>query len=176
LPALLTYRPTRAQCHARAGGLLGEFLNPAKLICMGFAKNRLAATRPQERPARSLQQVLRCAQRALHCSPMTSSKQSGTRGLAPGAGYTLLALSSYTHRPGRSAAHGPAGFWASFSIPQNSFVWVSLKIVSRSPGPGDSAHEATVPDSPPSQTAYLPCTFEVRSQTTYPALLARPPK
>jgi hypothetical protein len=38
---------------------------------------------------------------------------------------------SYTHRPGRSGAHGPAGSWVDFPIPQNSFVWVSLKMGSR---------------------------------------------
>ena len=35
---------------------------------------------------------------------------------------------SYTHRPGRSALHGPAGSGVDFAIPQNSFVCVSLKM------------------------------------------------
>jgi hypothetical protein len=38
---------------------------------------------------------------------------------------------SHTHRPGRSGAHGPAGSGVDFPTPQNSFVWVSLKIGSR---------------------------------------------
>ena len=43
----------------------------------------------------------------------------------------VLALFSYTHRPVCSAAHGPAGLWAENPIPQNSFVWVLLKMGSR---------------------------------------------
>jgi len=38
---------------------------------------------------------------------------------------------SYTHRPGRSGLHGPAGSGVDFPIPQNSFVWVLLKMGSR---------------------------------------------
>jgi hypothetical protein len=45
--SLLTYPPTRAQWGARAGGLWGGFPNPAKLICMGFAKNGLASSQPR---------------------------------------------------------------------------------------------------------------------------------
>ena len=43
----LTYPPTVAQWRARPGGLWGGFLNPAKLICMGFAKNGLASSQPR---------------------------------------------------------------------------------------------------------------------------------
>jgi hypothetical protein len=43
--SLLIYPPTGAQWGARAGGLWGGFPNPAKLICMGFAKNGLASSR-----------------------------------------------------------------------------------------------------------------------------------
>lgn len=46
----LIYPPTRAQWGARAGGLWGGFPDPAKLICMGFAKNRLASS--QQRASR----------------------------------------------------------------------------------------------------------------------------
>ena len=35
---------------------------------------------------------------------------------------------SYTHRPGRSALHGPAGSGVDFSIPQNAFVCVLLEM------------------------------------------------
>ena len=38
---------------------------------------------------------------------------------------------SYTHRPMRRGAHEPSGRGADFSIPQNSFVWASLKMGSR---------------------------------------------
>lgn len=43
---------------------------------------------------------------------------------------------SYTHRPGRSGRHGPAGSWVDFPIPQKSFVWVLLKLGSRAPTRG----------------------------------------
>jgi hypothetical protein len=60
----------------------------------------------------------------------------GCRGEVPGANPTTPPQSwglsfSYTHRPGRSGAHGPAGSGVDFPVPQNSFVWVSLKIGSR---------------------------------------------
>ena len=45
----------------------------------------------------------------------------------------LPALFSYTHRPVRSGAHGPAGSRVGNQIPQNSSVWVSLKMGSRPP-------------------------------------------
>ena len=38
---------------------------------------------------------------------------------------------SYTHRPGRSGAHEPAGSGVDLPIPQNSFVWRLLKMGSR---------------------------------------------
>ena len=43
----------------------------------------------------------------------------------------LFSFPSYTHRPGRSGAHEPAGSGVDFPIPQNSFVWVWLKMGSR---------------------------------------------
>ena len=43
----------------------------------------------------------------------------------------LFSFPSYTHRPGRSGAHGPAGSGVDFPVPQNSFVWVWLKMGSR---------------------------------------------
>ena len=46
--SFLIYPPTRAQWRARAGGLRGGFPNPAKLICMGFAKNGLASSQPHK--------------------------------------------------------------------------------------------------------------------------------
>jgi hypothetical protein len=48
------------------------------------------------------------------------------RSTSPPQGFLLPF--SYTHRPGRSGAHGPAGSGVDFPIPQNSFVWVLLKM------------------------------------------------
>jgi hypothetical protein len=45
--------PAGVQCRARPGGLRGGFPNPAKLICMGFAKNGLPCSRQARRPPRT---------------------------------------------------------------------------------------------------------------------------
>lgn len=45
--SFLIYPPTGAQRPARPGGLLGGFPDPAKLICIGFAKNGLASPKPR---------------------------------------------------------------------------------------------------------------------------------
>jgi hypothetical protein len=52
--SLLIYPPTVVQPRARPGGLWGGFPDPAKLICMGFAKNGLASSRHQEGAPRGL--------------------------------------------------------------------------------------------------------------------------
>src|SRR5690606_41559286 len=43
-PSLLIYPPTGSQWRPRAGGLWGGFPDPAKLICMAFAKNGFASS------------------------------------------------------------------------------------------------------------------------------------
>jgi hypothetical protein len=43
-PSLLIYPPTGSQWRPRAGGLWGGFPDPAKLVCMAFAKNGLASS------------------------------------------------------------------------------------------------------------------------------------
>ena len=93
----------------------------------------------------------------------------------------LLALPSYTHRPGRSGAHGPAGFWACLPIPQNSLVWVSLKMDSRPHNRTTGSHEAPplapAPDSPPPNrpTPYPnPPTLYPSRPTLYRPTLYRP--
>ena len=50
---------------------------------------------------------------------------------------------SYTHRRECSGAHGPAGSWVDFPIPQNSFVCVLLKMGSR------ARNHAAAPGGPP---------------------------
>ena len=51
--SFLIYPPAGAQWVPRPGGLLGGFPNPAKLICMGFAKNRLASSHTRRWRGRS---------------------------------------------------------------------------------------------------------------------------
>ncbi len=48
----LTYPPTALQTALRQNRLAGQLLFSAKFICMGNLKNRLTATKPQNRPAR----------------------------------------------------------------------------------------------------------------------------
>ena len=57
--SLLIYPPTRTQCLARAGGLWGGFLNPAKLVCMGFAKNGPAGSQPRTKVQRTAAEAYR---------------------------------------------------------------------------------------------------------------------
>jgi hypothetical protein len=89
---------------------------------------------------------------------------------------------SYTHRPGRSGRHGPAGWGVGFPIPQNSFGCVLQKRGSRACGRAISCHgprgecrmpegglPCTVCPGPPTQ-GRLPWTAhpEPPSQAVYP--------
>jgi len=79
---------------------------------------------------------------------------------------------SYTHRPGRSGSHGPAGSWVDFPIPQNSFVWVLLKIGSRASKSafshneprGEGQSRAQSRGGPRNHPVYQYCYTFVRSQ------------
>jgi len=79
---------------------------------------------------------------------------------------------SYTHRPGRSGSHGPAGSWVDSPIPQNSFVWVLLKIGSRASKSAFSHNEprgeavswAQSRAGPRNHPVYQHCYTFVRSQ------------
>jgi hypothetical protein len=64
--SLLIYPPTGAQWPARAGGLRGGFLNPAKLLCMGFAKNGLASSQPRGTAGRAPAALPTAARRPEH--------------------------------------------------------------------------------------------------------------
>jgi hypothetical protein len=130
------YPPTRAQWGARAGGLWGGFPNPAKLICMGFAKNGLASSQPHGRAPPTRRGAGSRAERRRGSQQVPSIP-------LPAPAAALPAPFSYTHRPGRSGPHGPAGSGVDFPIPQNSFVWVSLKMGSR------ARNHAERPRAPP---------------------------
>jgi hypothetical protein len=84
---------------------------------------------------------------------------------------------SYTHRPGRSGSHGPAGSWVDFPIPQNSFVWVLQKIGSRAPTHGDGAGGPPGPGEAPVGTR-RPCSAALgagrASRAAYPTPPDRP--
>ena len=102
----------------------------------------------------------------------------------------LPAPFSYTHRPGRSGRHGPAGWGVDFPIPENSFGCVLQKMGSRARRRATSRHgprgECGMPagqaravypgpptqDRPPSR---LPCT-DLRPKHPNPSTLYRPPR
>src|SRR5213076_1921159 len=92
------------------------------------------------------------------------------RSTSPPQGFLLPF--SYTHRPGRSALHGPAGSGVDFSIPQNSFVWVLLEMgsLARSHAQRCNGPPQRLPAAAPPQTAYpAPQTAYPAPQTAYPA-------
>ena len=159
----LIYPPTSAQGRARASGQRGGFLNPAKLICMGFAKNGLTSSLASRRAHPPSRRVAGQSAAQAHPGPPA----------APAAPAALAAPPSYTHRPLRRAAHGVAGRGADFSIPQNSFVWVSLKMGSRA---GSRAGARTPPFAP--RLARAPRDARAHaarpSGTAYPRLAAYP--
>jgi hypothetical protein len=90
---------------------------------------------------------------------------------APAA--ALPAPFSYTHRPGCSVPHGPAGSRVNLSIPQNSFAWVWLKMGSRARGCADARHGVPPPWPPrparpaPRRSAPDPPTLDL-SRPAYP--------
>ena len=92
------------------------------------------------------------------------------RSTSPPQGFLLPF--SYTHRPGRSALHGPAGSGVDVSIPQNSFVWVLLKMgpLARSHAQRCNGPPQRLPGSRTSQTAYP------APQLAYPAPPSPSPK
>jgi hypothetical protein len=70
----------------------------------------------------------------------------------------FFSFPSYTHRPGRSGAHEPAGSGVDFQIPQNSFVWVSLKMGSRAsknPRVGSGVGHRSHREPNPAMTVFL---------------------
>jgi hypothetical protein len=110
----LIYPPTRAQWGARPGGLWGGFPSPAKLICMGFARNRLASShathiarrnRPRRRPEPA------------NAAPGSEPAQHVQCGAAscPAA---CLACSFLIYPPTRAQwAARPGGLWGGFPSP-----------------------------------------------------------
>jgi hypothetical protein len=96
----------------------------------------------QQRPAKAAAERCRC---------------QDWRPTAPPQEFSFLF--SYTHRPGRSGPHGPAGSGVDFPIPQNSFVWVLLKMGSRARNHNtESARrlDAARPRAAPRKPATLP--------------------
>lgn len=101
----LIYPPASVQCCARADGLMSQKPNPAKLICMGFAKNGLAA-RNRNFVLHKADDEIRGGAPASR-GPMrlfffTAHWVSSTLAGLP-------ALFSYTHRPRCSGRHGSTG-------------------------------------------------------------------
>ena len=90
----------------------------------------------------------------------------------------LPAPFSYTHRPGRSGRHGPAGSGVDFPIPQNSFGCVLPKMGSRACRRAISRHgpggECRMPEGGLPWTVYPGPPAQNRPPN--PSTLHRPPK
>ena len=161
--SFLIYPPTRAQWRARAGGLRGGFPNPAKLICMGFAKNGLASSQPHKGAAPHPAQRARGLQRATGSLEALALCAAAPRPPA----FALPSLFSYTHRPRSSGAYEPAGWGVDFPVPPSQFVWVSLKMGSRARTPERRAVGHQRPGREPPTQAAPPTLYPRR---TYPIL------
>ncbi len=90
-PRSLMYPPAWAQRAARAGGLKGTFLSPAKLICMRFSKNGLPAKTTRGGPDRRPSQGARPGELPGHCQARGEPPQvaypipQGAHPIPPGA-------------------------------------------------------------------------------------------
>jgi hypothetical protein len=162
----LTYPPTAVQRGARAGGLLGGFPNPAKLILYAFRKKwarRLAATKVAPEPPKRGGAVP--AKRPAAAEPASRSRS----GFCSRPGAALPAPFSYAHRPPFSGARGPAGSWADFPIPQNSLCMRFAK--NGLAGSQPRCARAVVEWGPKEDfLTRLPCTIRPTLYLTYPVL------
>jgi hypothetical protein len=154
---------------------------------MGFAKNRLASSQTSRRAPRARPGVAGAHHSRGRRPGTTQYTITAILTVAPRPAAALPAPFSYTHRPGCSGRHGPAGSWVDFPIPQNSFVWVLLKIGSRARATPNAAggHPAAWPSArghwgpqvaypaPPTGLPYtptsVPCTYPAPHDRTRPA-------
>ena len=83
---------------------------------------------------------------------------------------------SYTHRPGRSGAHEPAGSGVDFPTPRNSFVWRLLKMGSRARTRGErpAPTAAWLPGRPRAAYPRPRPTYPIPGPPNPPALYPRP--
>ena len=175
----LIYPPTRAQWGARAGGLWGGFPNPAKLICMGFAKNGLTSSQPHTKV------------------PRTPQGEGGPRKPWAGPWRPAGAFCTVPGRPGCSGCSGfslliypptraqwssrPGGLWGGFPNPAKLICMGFAKngLTSSQPRRYVTRASAKAPGSGTSQPAYpapllpdgLPCTSPTTYQLAYPTPL-----
>ena len=176
----LIYPPTRAQWGARAGGLWGGFPNPAKLICMGFAKNGLTSSQPHTKV------------------PRTPQGEGGPRKPWAGPWRPAGAFCTVPGRPGCSGCSGfslliypptraqwssrPGGLWGGFPNPAKLICMGFAKngLTSSQPRRYVTRASAKAPGSGTSQPAYpaphhlshhipagLPCTSLTRRPTLH---------
>ena len=150
VPFSYTHRPGRSGSHGPAGSGV-DFPIPQNSICMRFAKNGLASSQKRIRAPRTP----RGGQRPANRRPGPRNHpvyQYCYTFVVPRPAAALPAPFSYTHRPGRSGRHGPAGSGVDFPLPQNSSVWVLLKMGSRAPTPGDGSGGRPGPGRAPAGT------------------------
>ena len=148
--SFLIYPPAGAQWGARPGWLWGGFPDPEKLICMGFAKNRLASSQQRKRAPRSLRgvgslagrrpqpgnhpvyqyccsQAGRCSARSLLIYPPAgaqwSARPGGLRGGFPNAEYLnriAFAKNGLASPRQRARPGGASAAWPSTRVARGS--------------------------------------------------------
>jgi len=175
VPFSYTHRPGRSGSHGPAGSWV-DFPIPQNsfvwvLLKIGSRASKSAFSHNEPRGEAG------AGHRAAEDLGTTQYTNTAILLFVPRPAAALPAPFSYTHRPGRSGRHGPAGSWVDFPIPQNSFVWVLQKIGSRAPTHGDGAGGPPGPGEAPVGTR-RPCSAALgagrASRAAYPTPPDRP--
>jgi hypothetical protein len=184
VPFSYTHRPGRSGSHGPAGSWVDSPIPQNTfvwvLLKIGSRASKSAFSHNEPRGEAG------AGHRAAQDLGTTQYTKTAILLFVPRPAAALPAPFSYTHRPGRSGRHGPAGSWVDLPIPQHSFVCVLLKIGSRAPTHGDGAGGPPGPGKAPVGTR-RPCSAALgagrapraayptpRSQGTYPTPPDRP--
>jgi hypothetical protein len=173
VPFSYTHRPGRSGSHGPAGSWV-DFPIPQNsfvwvLLKIGSRASKSAFSHNEPRGEAG------AGHRAAEDLGTTQYTNTAILLFVPRPAAALPAPFSYTHRPGRSGRHGPAGSWVDFPIPQNSFVWVLLKIGSRAPTHGDGAGGPPGPGKAPVGTR-RPCSAALGAGRAPRAAYPTPPE
>ena len=173
VPFSYTHRPGRSGSHGPAGSWV-DFPIPQNsfvwvLLKIGSRASKSAFSHNEPRGEAG------AGHRAAQDLGTTQYTNTAILLFVPRPAAALPAPFSYTHRPGRSGRHGPAGSWVDFPIPQNSFVWVLLKIGSRAPTHGDGAGGPPGPGKAPVGTR-RPCSAALGAGRAPRAAYPTPPE
>ena len=173
VPFSYTHRPGRSGSHGPAGSWVDSPIPQNSfvwvLLKIGSRASKSAFSHNEPRGEAG------AGHRAAEDLGTTQYTNTAILLFVPRPAAALPAPFSYTHRPGRSGRHGPAGSWVDFPIPQNSFVWVLLKIGSRAPTHGDGAGGPPGPGKAPVGTR-RPCSAALGAGRAPRAAYPTPPE